>query len=181
MNSRFLLAFLLLLGGYVQVPLGTAVAQSSVLPDASGRSVTSGTMVLADAPTILEDIASGTSEMTLVNMWATWCAPCIEEFPLFIELSKRYSRSDLRVVFVSVDFIEERVAAEQFLADQDWKERSYFKDQDDDSFVNAFGKQWTGAVPATFLFDRKGNELWFAEGKTSLARLEMAIKRAKKR
>src|SRR6056297_942500 len=39
----------------------------------------------------------------LVNVWATWCAPCIEEFPEIVKLQRNYP-DQLKVIFVSGDF-----------------------------------------------------------------------------
>jgi len=41
--------------------------------------------------------------ITVVNFWATWCPPCVEEFPAMIEMRRQLEKSDFRLVFVSVD------------------------------------------------------------------------------
>ena len=57
-----------------------------------------------------EDILSAVSEYrgekaVLVNFWATWCVPCIEEFPMIVDLSEQYA-DDVKVLFVSGDWLD---------------------------------------------------------------------------
>lgn len=41
--------------------------------------------------------------VTLVNIWATWCPPCVEEFPAMLELQRRLEQAGLEILFVSID------------------------------------------------------------------------------
>ena len=132
-------------------------------------------LISADYQTILADVGSGNSRLTVVNMWATWCGPCIEEFPDFVKLARQYDSSMVRVLFVSVDFEEQLPEVKEFLAGQQWERMSYFKNQKDDEFVNGFAESWTGAVPATFVFDSDGGLLWFVEGKTTFSAVKSVI------
>ena len=132
-------------------------------------------IVGTDFQTILDDATSGKSELTVVNMWATWCAPCLEEFPDFVQLAQRDHSSKVRVLFVSVDFDEELAEVGRFPDSQEWEQVTYLKKQKDNEFVSGFGDSWTGAVPATFVFDSEGDLLWFVEGKTTFSVLNSVI------
>ena len=58
------------------------------------------------------------SKIVLVNVWSTWCIPCIEEFPHIVDLGKDYKNEDLKVVFVSADWDENSQAVYDFLVSE---------------------------------------------------------------
>lgn len=101
------------------------------------------------APLLRE--SSADARITLVNVWATWCAPCVKEFPMIVRLQRTYPES-LRVIFISADFPEDRERAEAFLADQgvDWT--SYFNTSPDDDLIRSLSSEWTGALPLTQVY-----------------------------
>ncbi len=94
----------------------------------------------------------------LLNFWATWCPPCIVEFPEIVSLEKAYRDRGLVVVSVSADFpkdIDTKLLP--FLE----KHRPDFpvnlKQTDDvDKFIRIIDPEWTGAIPATFFFEPSG-------------------------
>lgn len=49
------------------------------------------------------EIGSGDAPLTMVHIWATWCPPCIEEFPELIELNDRFETYDLNIILLSAD------------------------------------------------------------------------------
>src|SRR5690242_11661326 len=48
-----------------------------------------------------------TDEVRVLNFWATWCKPCVQELPYFLELSKNYAASNVKVFLISLDFKKE--------------------------------------------------------------------------
>jgi thiol-disulfide isomerase/thioredoxin len=95
----------------------------------------------------------------VLNFWATWCTPCKEEFPAFIKLHKSYAGKGLAVVFVSIDDDDPKTKKQAlaFLRKQQAPFPSYIKASgDDEQFINAVHPKWSGAVPATFVYDRRG-------------------------
>ena len=102
--------------------------------------------------------------LKVVNFWATWCAPCIEEFPYFIQLGKDLADQGVAVFFVSMDFEGEQPAVEAFLAEQGFSDRSYLRVGKDQEFITTIHEEWTGALPATFLYSRNGSLADFWQG-----------------
>jgi thiol-disulfide isomerase/thioredoxin len=96
----------------------------------------------------------------LLNVWATWCIPCIEEFPHIVDVQNEF-RDDLQVIFISADFPEEIDRIHGFLKDQkvDWQ--TYLKDDRDEPFINAVWEKWSGAIPATVIYNKNGSNLTF--------------------
>lgn len=111
-----------------------------------------------DAPDILEIIRQHRGRLVLLNFWATWCPPCIVEFPEIVSLEKAYRDRGLVVVSVSADFpsqIDSKLLP--FLDKHRPSFPVYIKQTDDvDDFIRIIDPQWTGAIPATFFFDRDG-------------------------
>ena len=111
-----------------------------------------------DAPDILEIIHQHRGRVVLLNFWATWCPPCIVEFPEIVSLEKAYRDRGLVVVSVSADFpsqIDSRLLP--FLDKHRPSFPVYIKQTDDvDDFIRIIDPDWTGAIPATFFIDRDG-------------------------
>jgi thiol-disulfide isomerase/thioredoxin len=164
MRSRVLTAFLVLWIG------GVALSQSAAAQQPE--------LVTADHTEILNVIKQNDATVTVVNFWATWCVPCIEEFPAFMKLDRTLDERGVEVIFVSTDFPDEKDAAREFLAEQGLSETSYLKEGKTTPFVNAFHEDWTGAIPATFIYDAEGTLIEFWEGKTDFESLKSRVESA---
>ena len=92
----------------------------------------------------------------VVNFWATWCSPCVEELPYFQELQNSFSDRKLQVVLVSLDFpnqLERRVTP--FLETHGIDLPVYLMtDMDYDSWISKVDPTWSGAIPATLFYNR---------------------------
>jgi len=112
-----------------------------------------------------------------INTWATWCMPCKEEFPDLVRLQEYYSDSDVVFVGISVDFPDEvESKVKPFLYSQKVNFPNYvqnFKDPAD--LINLLNTNWRGAVPATFIYDRQGNQQKFLLGKHSFEEFQTEI------
>jgi thiol-disulfide isomerase/thioredoxin len=105
-------------------------------------------------------MASLKGKVVLVNFWATWCSPCVKEFPNLVKLQKLYKEKGVAVVFISVDEPEDtETTVRPFLQKERVTFTSYIKNGDDESFIDAFGKGWRGAIPTTFVYDRTGKQV----------------------
>jgi thiol-disulfide isomerase/thioredoxin len=113
---------------------------------------------------------------TLLNVWATWCVPCREEFPDLLRVGREYRARGLRLALVSADF--DSAAARAFLQGRGVSGRTYFKVGGDQGFIDALDRRWSGSLPATFVYDRAGRLVSFWEGKAGYARFEQAVHRA---
>ncbi len=103
----------------------------------------------------------------LVNMWATWCIPCREEFPDLLEIERTNRERGLRLLLVSWD--SDAAAAREFLTAQKVTFASYLKDtaEGNEAFIEAFASSWSGEFPACFVYDSKGRLRASWEGKKS--------------
>ncbi|MBI1797393.1 MAG: TlpA family protein disulfide reductase [Candidatus Eisenbacteria bacterium] len=117
----------------------------------------------------------GERPLVLMNVWATWCAPCREEFPEFLRIRSEFARRGVRLMFVSADFDTELPAVKRFLAAHGVDFATFIKNDPDMKFINGLEPRWTGALPATFLYDGAGRQLWFHEGKVTYDTLKTRI------
>jgi thiol-disulfide isomerase/thioredoxin len=94
----------------------------------------------------------------LVNLWATWCAPCIVEMPELDELAVR-EQGRLKVLTLSQD-MEGRAKVAQFFAERDFKAIEPYLDAEI-AFMTKLGIQ---TLPTTILYDAEGREVWRVTG-----------------
>ncbi len=114
----------------------------------------------------------------LVNFWATWCAPCREEFPDLVKLRGRYAAEQIDFALVSLDDISDiDTAVPDFLVESGASALpAYLLHSDDDNAaINLVDPQWGGELPATFLYDRSGRLVFNHKGRINTAELQTAI------
>lgn len=116
-------------------------------------------------------------KILVVNVWATWCLPCKEEFSDLIRLADFYRNTDVSLIGLSVDYPDETESRiKPFLIEQSVNFSNYvqnFRKQDD--LINLLNRNWRGAVPATFIYDKAGKQQAFLLGKHSFAEFKEKI------
>ena len=132
-------------------------------------------LIPASSLTVIEKINSYRGEKAVIlNVWALWCVPCVEEFPMLVEFQK--NNENLEVVFVSADFQDEFENVKSFLVKQGLKSQSFIKNEKDDIFINGINRQWSGSLPYIIVFSKnKGIVVDSWEGKEPKSRFELAI------
>jgi thiol-disulfide isomerase/thioredoxin len=119
------------------------------------------------ADAILAEVRKPGAGAVLVNVWATWCLPCREEFPDLLHVARELAPKGLRLVLVSVDFAGAETATTEFLTSQGVDFPTFVRTGKDEAFVDGLEPQWSGAIPATLLYDADGKLVQFWEGKAS--------------
>ena len=114
----------------------------------------------------------------LINVWATWCVPCREEFPDLVKISKSYA-GKVRIIGISVDDSEVlKSKVIPFIKEQNANFEIYLlKVVEPEDFINLLNKKWSGAIPATFIYDKNRNEKEMLIGKQSYKSFEEALKK----
>ena len=100
----------------------------------------------------------------VVNFWATWCKPCVEELPAFEALAKKYADQPVVVLLVSLDSPDERTSkVEPFI-----RRRGYTRSQvvllnepKPHLWIDTIDPSWSGSIPATLFIH--GNRRVFGE------------------
>lgn len=103
----------------------------------------------------------------VVNFWATWCAPCVEEIPYFEQLGEKYRDKGLKVLMVSLDFpnqLQTRLIPfmEKYQMNN---EVVLLDDPRANSWIPKVDEKWTGALPATLVYG-DGFRRFFPHGLT---------------
>ena len=115
-------------------------------------------LIATDSKTIQEYLSSYRGQKAvLLNVWATTCAPCVEEFPMIVDLGKE--NHDLEIVFVSADFDDQLSDVMSFLNEQKVSGVSFIKNENDESFINGIHPEWSGTLPFTILFGKDSGEI----------------------
>jgi len=120
-------------------------------------------------------------KILFLNVWATWCAPCKEEFPDLIKLAESYQQSDVEIVGLNVDYADEiKTKIKPFLRQFDLNFKIYVQDfRNEGDFINRLNADWNGALPATFIFDRQGVQQAFLIGKQDYETFRQEIEKVR--
>jgi len=123
----------------------------------------------------LEDrINKGGDTVYVVNFWATWCAPCIAELPYFEKLQSAYKNEPLKVLLVSLDMKSklDKVVIPFVKRNNLQNEVFLLNEANEQEYIDRISKEWSGALPATLVYNMKKNIRNFYEQEFSFAELE---------
>ncbi len=131
-----------------------------------------------DQKAIKELVRDGEARATLVNVWATWCIPCREEMPGLLRLKSAYESKGLRLVLVSADGADTPDSVVQASLAKLGVEFPTYVDADssDEQFINGMNPDWSGALPASFLYDSTGALVTMMVGGKPFETFERAIR-----
>jgi len=124
---------------------------------------------------LVKQIANRKGHVVVVNFWATWCMPCRIEFPDFVRFGKEFEGKGVDIVFVSTDYEPDMPDVVDFLKENGVPWESYIKTGVDMDFITSFHSEWSGALPATFVYDKNGSLRAFWEGRTSFDELKDSV------
>ncbi len=118
-------------------------------------------------------------KFVVLNFWATWCAPCVAEFPELQRLLQMYRKRPFDVVTVSINVPDEKNLVLNFLKEQHAITKNLlFNFNDPAEGVAAFGSDWSGGVPFTVLLSPEGEILYRTQGAINPLELRRAILKA---
>jgi thiol-disulfide isomerase/thioredoxin len=125
---------------------------------------------------IVQLITNKTSKLRLINVWATWCGPCIIEYPELVNLQRMYGQRNFEFVSISADKPENTSQVLEFLATKHSAVLNYIFDRDDKyALVEAIDPAWNGALPYSILVEPGGKRIYSAQGTVDLLKLKKAI------
>ncbi len=133
-------------------------------------------LIPVNADEVLKVIHAPGAKAVVFNAWATWCPPCMEEFPSVLKVYRKYQNDGLRMVFVSADEIRQRAAALEFLASAGVDFRTYvISEWDDDEFIESVDPAWNGTLPTTFVYGGDGTLYHRIEAPITEAQLDALV------
>lgn len=137
------------------------------------------TLETIDAAGVARLVANGSGKLRLINVWATWCAPCVEEFPELVKLTRQLGNRDFEVITISMDdpkqqaralqFLEARHAAapgrlRRSLQREGRTTNNYLYTGGTDALTAALDKEWPGPLPHTILVTPDGRIVYRHNG-----------------
>lgn len=121
-------------------------------------------------------VKNETDDWLLVNVWATWCAPCILELPEFVTINRMYRHRKLRVVTISMDEPEQHEQAMKVLQDGHVALANYISTiSDRDRLADLLDPEWRGPLPHTVLIAPGGKVIYRSEGPIEALDVRRAI------
>ena len=106
-------------------------------------------------------IDNHSSETLVINFWATWCKPCIQELPAFEKLGQRYEDEGVAVVLVSLDFPDQLEKLNAFVEKRNLlSEVVFLNDGNANEWIPKVDSTWSGAIPATLIRTNKNRSFY---------------------
>lgn len=126
---------------------------------------------LPDVTGVQRDASEWAGQILILNFWATWCPPCREEIPLFVELQSEWQAQGIQFVGVAID---EGDAVQRFVADNQVNYPVLMAWQDGADLSRRYGNR-VGALPYTVIFDRSGRIVHRQMGPIHRAQLQQIL------
>ena len=126
----------------------------------------------------LEQYINQSKTPLVINFWATFCKPCVEEIPYFQKLVKQYAAKKVKLILASIDFPEYFPAKiETFARNNGFTAEIVWIDEEDPGqFCPKIDTGWSGVLPATLFINKKKNYRSFHSQQISEADLKTQLK-----
>jgi peroxiredoxin len=129
-----------------------------------------------DAAGVKELAKNDGKNLRLVNVWATWCPPCLNEMPELVTMNRMYRKRGFEMVTISMDAPEKKALALEKLTGLHASSANYiFAEDDKDKLVDSLDKEWQGPVPHTLLIAPGGKVIYRHTGEIDPLELRQAI------
>ncbi len=173
-ETIFALAVLVAIALLVPLLRDVAVPQRAV--QAAGAEAAELTAEIAPAFTLKAidgqqvSLADYQGQVVLINLWATWCPPCVRETPRLVRLHDKYRDQGFTVLSVNTTYQDELAKVQQFVRDQNMRFPVLLDVED------KFGAAYRARVlPTSYLIDRDGNIVQVRVGEVDEAQLDEQI------
>jgi thiol-disulfide isomerase/thioredoxin len=128
------------------------------------------------ASAVKELVENKTDRLRLVNVWATWCGPCVVEFPELVTINRMYRNRAFEMISINLDVPARQAQAQAFLQKQAASFRNYIYDSSDkDALADALDPSWNGAMPHTVLIAPDGRIIYRHTGMIDALEVKRAI------
>jgi thiol-disulfide isomerase/thioredoxin len=104
---------------------------------------------------------SNSDTVYVVNFWATWCKPCIEELPAFLAVEQELKGRPFKLILVSLDFPQHvNIRVIPFLDKKGIKSEVMVLDDDANQWINRVNPNWDGSIPATLVVKKNKSSFY---------------------
>ena len=124
----------------------------------------------------LENYISEAQKPLIINFWASFCKPCIEEIPYFQRVIKKFEEEGVELLLVSLDLREDYPKIKNFAAKYKFTSSIVYLDETNaDLFCPKIDEKWSGAIPASLFVNNKTGYRKFFEEQVSEKKLEQEV------
>ena len=118
-------------------------------------------LISTDLVGIQKLVKNSSEKYRLINVWATWCGPCVIEFPEFVSMQRMYGQRNFEVVSVSADKLSVGEKVKAFLSEHQAAFPNYiYSGEDQQAFINSIDPHWQGNLPYTMLLAPGGEVVY---------------------
>lgn len=129
-----------------------------------------------DTSGIKELIKNKSDKLRLINVWASWCGPCVQEFPDFVILDRIYRSREFEFISINADKLERKDNVLKLLQKNEASNKNYIFNSDNNSeLVEAIDPQWSGALPYTLLVEQGGKVIYRTQGPINIMEMRKLI------
>ncbi len=116
---------------------------------------------MIDAAGIEKIVANNSDKLLLINVWATWCGPCVTEFDELVTINRIYRRRDFELITISADSPDNKNKVLEFLKEKEASGRNYLFDSENKyALMEAVDKESPGGIPYTILVEPGGEIIY---------------------
>ncbi|HLL43076.1 MAG TPA: redoxin family protein, partial [Segetibacter sp.] len=120
---------------------------------------------LIDEKALKELVSNNSDKTRLINVWATWCGPCVTELPEFVNINRMYRNRDFEFITISADKPDKKDKAQAALKKLQASGKNYIFGLDDKyKLIEAIDPEWQGALPYTVLIEPGGKIVYRKQG-----------------
>jgi thiol-disulfide isomerase/thioredoxin len=129
-----------------------------------------------DAAGIMELVQNKSDKLRLINVWATWCGPCVMEFPDLVTVDRIYRSRQFEFVSINTDKISRKENVLKFLQKNEASNKNYIYDGDNNSdLIEAVDEEWSGAIPYSILVEQGGRVIYRIQGPINMTEIRKLI------
>lgn len=131
---------------------------------------------MIDEAGIRDLLKNNSDKLRLINVWATWCGPCVSEFPDFITINRMYRGRDFEFISISADDPSAKDKVLKFLKGKEASNKNYLFSIDDKyKLIEAIDPKWQGALPYSILVEPGGKIVYGKQGTINVAEMKRNI------